>query len=75
MHGSMIGILWNYILKLVIGGKLGITQTLGPGYKIMSKVSWLFGKIAIIKSQNFKHAIKSKIGLSKGKKVSFCTPH
>ena len=44
-------------------GKLGITQTLGPGYKIMSKVNWLFGKIAIIKSQNFKHAIKSKIGI------------
>ena len=30
----------------------------------MSKVNWLFGKVAIIKSQNFKHAIKSKIGLS-----------
>ena len=55
-------------------GKLGITQTLGPGYKIMSKVNWLFGKIAIIKSQNFKHAIKSKIGLSKARKLAFA-PH
>jgi len=55
-------------------GKLGITQTLGPGYKIMSKVNWLFGKIAIIKSQNFKHAIKSKIGVSKARKLAFA-PH
>jgi hypothetical protein len=55
-------------------GKLGITQTLGPGYKTMSKVNWLFGKIAVIKSQNFKHAIKSKIGLSKARKLAFA-PH
>ena len=55
-------------------GKLGITQTLGPGYKIMSKVKWLFGKIAIIKSQNFKHAIKSKIEISKARKLAFA-PH
>ena len=55
-------------------GKLGITQTLGPGYKIMSKVNWLFGKIAIIKSQNFKHAIKSKIGVNKARKLAFA-PH
>ena len=55
-------------------GKLGITQTLGPGYKIMSKVNWLFGKVAIIKSQNFKHAIKSKIGIRKARKLAFA-PH
>ena len=40
----------------------------------MSKVNWLFGKVAIIKSQNFKHAIKSKIGLSKARKLAFA-PH
>jgi hypothetical protein len=55
-------------------GKLGITQTFGPGYKIMSKVNWLFGKVAIIKSQNFKHAIKSKIGINKARKLAFA-PH
>tara|TARA_B110001450_G_scaffold251773_1_gene272376 strand:- start:576 stop:1487 length:912 start_codon:yes stop_codon:yes gene_type:complete len=60
--------------KACENGKLGITQTLGPGYKIMSNVNWLFGKIAIIKSQNFKHAIKSKIGLSKARKLAFA-PH
>ena len=68
---------WNSIelyFKACENGKLGITQTLGPGYKIISKVKWLFGKIAIIKSQNFKHAIKSKIGLDKARKLAFA-PH
>ena len=60
--------------KACENGKLGITQTIGPGYKIISKVNWLFGKVAIIKSQNFKHAIKSKIGLSKARKLAFA-PH
>ena len=35
----------------------------------MSKVKWLFGKIAIVKSQNFKHAIKSKVGIVQSKKT------
>ena len=68
---------WNSVelyFKACDNGKLGITQTLGPGYKIMSKVSWLFGKVAIIKSQNFKHAIKSKISLPKARKLAFA-PH
>ena len=55
-------------------GKLGITQTMGPGYKIMSKAKWIFGKIALIKSQNFKHAVSSKIGLNNARKLAFA-PH
>ena len=55
-------------------GKLGITQTIGPGYKITSKVNWLFGRLAVIKSQNFKHAIKSKIPYEKARKLAFA-PH
>ena len=68
---------WNTIelyFKACEKNKLGITQTLGPGYKIMSKVNWLFGKFAIIKSQNFKHAVSSKIGLDKARKLAFA-PH
>ena len=68
---------WSSIelyFKACENGKLGITQTLGPGYRIMSKVNWLFGKIAIIKSQNFKHAISSKIGMDKARKLAFA-PH
>ena len=68
---------WNAVelyFKACENGKLGITQTIGPGYRITSKVNWLFGKLAIIKSQNFKHAIKSKIGYSKARKLAFA-PH
>ena len=60
--------------KACENGKLGITQTLGPGYKVMSKVNWIFGKLAIIKSQNFKHAISSKVGLDNARKLAFA-PH
>ena len=60
--------------KACENGKLGITQTFSPGYKIMSKVKWLFGKIAIIKSQNFKHAISSKVDVNKARKLAFA-PH
>ncbi len=55
-------------------GKLGITQTIGPGYKITSRVNWIFGKLAIIKSQNFKHAVKSNISYEKARKLAFA-PH
>tara|TARA_Y100001980_G_C14533818_1_gene310105 strand:- start:521 stop:1432 length:912 start_codon:yes stop_codon:yes gene_type:complete len=68
---------WNCIelfFKACDNGKLGITQSIGPGYKITSKVNWIFGKLAIIKSQNFKHAIKSKIPYSKARKLAFA-PH
>ena len=68
---------WSSIdlyFKACENGKLGITQTISPGYKIMSKVKWIFGKIALIKSQNFKHAISSKIGIDKARKLAF-VPH
>ena len=68
---------WNSVelyFKACENGKLGITQTIGPGYKIMSKVKWVFGKLALIKSQNFKHAISSKIGINQARKLAFA-PH
>ena len=68
---------WSCIelyFKACENGKLGITQTIGPGYKITSKVNWLVGKLAIIKSQNFKHAVKSKISYDKARKLAFA-PH
>ena len=60
--------------KACDNGKLGITQTIGPGYKITSRVDWVFGKLAVIKSQNFKHAIKSNISYEKARKLAFA-PH
>ena len=68
---------WNCVklyFKACEDGKLGITQTIGPGYKITSKVNWLFGKLAIIKSQNFKHAVKSRISYADARKLAFA-PH
>ena len=68
---------WNCVelyFKACDNGKLGITQTIGPGYKITSKVNWLFGKLAVIKSQNFKHAVKSKISYADARKLAFA-PH
>ena len=68
---------WSSIdlyFKACDNGKLGITQTMTPGYRILSNVNWLFGKLAIIKSQNFKHAVKSKLGYERARKLAFA-PH
>lgn len=55
-------------------GKLGITQTIGPGYRILTKVRWVFNKLALIKSQNYKHAKKSGFSESVARKIAFA-PH
>jgi len=60
--------------KACENGKLGITQTMGPGYRIMSKVNWLFGNLALIKSQNYKHARSSGINEEDARKIAFA-PH
>ena len=68
---------WSSIelyFKACENGKLGITQSIGPGYRVLSKVKWLLGKFAIIKSQNFKHAVSSKINMQKARKIAFA-PH
>jgi len=68
---------WNCIelyLKACENGKLGITQTMGQGYRIMSKVKWLIGSLALIKSQNYKHARSSGINEEDARKIAFA-PH
>ncbi len=55
-------------------GKLGITQSVGSGYRVLSKVKWLFGKLALIKSQNYKHAKKSGFPELTARKIAF-SPH
>ena len=68
---------WNSIelyFKACENGKLGITQTIGPGYRVMSKVSWIFGRLALIKSQNYKHARSSGIEEEDARKIAFA-PH
>ena len=41
----------------------------------MSKVKWLLGKVAIIKSQNYKHAKASGIEDDYFQKISFRTTY
>ena len=60
--------------KACENGKLGITQSMGPGYRIMTKVNWIIGKLALIKSQNYKHARSSGIEESDARKIAFA-PH
>ena len=55
-------------------GKLGITQTIGAGYKVLTRVQWVIGKLALIKSQNYKHAKKSGFSESTARKIAFA-PH
>jgi len=68
---------WNSIdlyFEACEKGKLGITQTMGHGYRIMSNVKWLFGGFAKIKSQNYKHARSSGINENDARKIAFA-PH
>ena len=68
---------WDCIelyFKACENGKLGITQTMGQGYRIMSKVKWLVGSLALIKSQNYKHARISGIKEADARKIAFA-PH
>ena len=60
--------------KACENGKLGITQSVGSGYRVLSKVKWLFGKLALIKSQNYKHAKKSGFSEATARKIAF-SPH
>ena len=43
-------------------------------YRILSKVKWIFGKIAPIKTQNYKHAKSSGIDENIARKLAFA-PH
>ena len=68
---------WNSIellFKACENGKLGITQSVGSGYRVLSRVKWLFGKLALIKSQNYKHAKKSGFSEMIARKIAFA-PH
>ena len=68
---------WNCIelyFKACENSKLGITQTMGPGYRIVSKVNWVFRNLALIKSQNYKHARSSGINEVDARKIAFA-PH
>ena len=60
--------------KACENGKIGITQTIGAGYKVLTRVKWIFGSLATIKSQNYKHAKKSGFSETIARKIAFA-PH
>ena len=63
----------NYF-KACENNKLGITQSIGPGYRSLAKVSWIFNKFAAIKTQNYKHAKMSGLSEKDARKIAFA-PH
>tara|TARA_B100000575_G_C23108670_1_gene640145 strand:- start:421 stop:1332 length:912 start_codon:yes stop_codon:yes gene_type:complete len=63
----------NYF-KACEKNKLGITQSIGPGYRSLAKVNWIFGKFAAIKTQNYKHAKMSGLSESDARQIAFA-PH
>ena len=68
---------WHAIDLLIKGCKmkeLAITQTIAPGYRDVGKVNWIFGNIASVKTQNFKHAIRSGFEKDIARKIAFA-PH
>ena len=68
---------WHAVDLLIKGCKLkelAITQTIAPGYKNIGKVKWIFGQIASVKTQNFKHAIRSGFKKDIARKIAFA-PH
>jgi len=68
---------WNCIenyFKACENNKLGITQSIGPGYRSLAKVNWIFGKIAVIKTQNYKHAKMSGVSEKNARVLAFA-PH
>ena len=68
---------WNCIenyFKACENNKLGITQSIGPGFRSLAKVNWIFGKVAAIKTQNYKHAKMSGVSEDNARKLAFA-PH
>ena len=70
----MIGVLLIFILKLATKENLVLHSQLDLATEYFQKVKWLLGKIVIVKSQNFKHAVSSKISMQKARKLAFA-PH
>ena len=64
----------NLYFKACENGTLGITQSIGPGYRNLARVNWIFNRIAMIKTQNYKHAKKSGFSESIARKIAFA-PH
>jgi len=68
---------WNAIellIKASENNKIGITQSIAPGYCDIGKVKWLVSAFAYVKTQNYKHAKKSGFSENICRKIAFA-PH
>ena len=61
----------EYLIKGSDNGKLAAVQTIAPGYRNVGNVKWLLKGIAIVKTQNFKHAISSGFSKEVAQKIAF----
>ena len=64
----------EYLIKGCDNGKLAAIQTIAPGYRDIGRVNWLFNSLALVKTQNFKHAISSGFSKKIAQKIAFA-PH
>ena len=61
----------DYLIKGSDNGKLAAVQTIAPGYRDVGRVKWLFNSMALVKTQNFKHAISSGFSKEIARKIAF----
>ena len=54
--------------------KIGLTQSFAPGYRDIGKVNWIYGGLANIKTQNYKHSKNSGFSKDICRKIAFA-PH
>jgi lipopolysaccharide biosynthesis glycosyltransferase len=62
------------LIKASKKDKIGLTQSIAPGYRNIGKVKWFFADMASIKTQNYKHAKKSGFSNDICRKIAFA-PH
>jgi lipopolysaccharide biosynthesis glycosyltransferase len=62
------------LIKASENNKIGLTQSIAPGYGDIGKVKWLMGGLAYVKTQNYKHAKKSGFSEDICRKIAFA-PH
>lgn len=64
----------EYLIRGCDNGKLAAVQSIAPGYRDIGRVNWIFKSLALVKTQNFKHAISSGFSKNIAQQIAF-TPH
>jgi|TARA_B110000914_G_scaffold204861_1_gene199586 hypothetical protein len=64
----------NLLTRAAKKNKIGLTQSVAPGYRNIGKVNWLVSSFANVKTQNYKHAKKSGFSEAVSRQIAFA-PH